>query len=138
MGGSGTHDSGDLERDLFDDDDDREYGSGSEEAVRLVENEPSRPRKISQKKKIEQANFAKWFDNNQTALTKKAAKKSSAQEHSLAYMVKSWEGGEKIITSPRDYQLELFERAKKENTIAVLDTGKSSRIHKTTSVRAQH
>ncbi|QSZ34569.1 hypothetical protein DSL72_006163 [Monilinia vaccinii-corymbosi] len=28
-----------------------------------------------------------------------------------------------IISSPRDYQLELFERAKKQNIIAVLDTG---------------
>lgn len=28
-----------------------------------------------------------------------------------------------IITDPRDYQVELFERAKKENVIAVLDTG---------------
>jgi endoribonuclease Dicer len=32
-----------------------------------------------------------------------------------------------IITNPREYQTELFERAKKQNTIAVLDTGK--RIH---------
>lgn len=30
---------------------------------------------------------------------------------------------EKIINNPRAYQLELFERAKKENVIAVLDTG---------------
>lgn len=29
-----------------------------------------------------------------------------------------------IIESPRDYQLELFEKAKKQNIIAVLDTGK--------------
>lgn len=29
-----------------------------------------------------------------------------------------------IITDPRDYQMELFERAKKQNIIAVLDTGK--------------
>lgn len=28
-----------------------------------------------------------------------------------------------IITDPREYQLELFERAKEENIIAVLDTG---------------
>lgn len=29
----------------------------------------------------------------------------------------------KVIVDPREYQLELFERAKKENIIAVLDTG---------------
>jgi hypothetical protein len=28
-----------------------------------------------------------------------------------------------IITDPREYQTELFERAKKQNIIAVLDTG---------------
>ena len=30
---------------------------------------------------------------------------------------------EKIISSPREYQTELFERAKQKNIIAVLDTG---------------
>ncbi len=32
-----------------------------------------------------------------------------------------------IITDPREYQLELFERAKKQNIIAVLDTGTTGR-----------
>ena len=27
------------------------------------------------------------------------------------------------ISNPREYQIELFERAKKQNTVAVLDTG---------------
>lgn len=31
-----------------------------------------------------------------------------------------------IITDPREYQLELFEKAKKQNIIAVLDTGQYS------------
>jgi endoribonuclease Dicer len=30
------------------------------------------------------------------------------------------------ITTPREYQIELFERAKTQNTIAVLDTGTKS------------
>ena len=33
-----------------------------------------------------------------------------------------------IITDPREYQVELFERAKKQNIIAVLDTG--MRMHR--------
>lgn len=31
---------------------------------------------------------------------------------------------QKIIDDPREYQVELYERAKKENIVAVLDTGK--------------
>jgi endoribonuclease Dicer len=36
---------------------------------------------------------------------------------------KTTESSKPIIEDPRDYQTELFERAKKENIIAVLDTG---------------
>lgn len=106
-----------------DDEDDTERGSESDEADRLVQNEPTKPRKISQKKTVEQANFRIWLSSNRPNLSKKPANRSNAQEESLQYMVKRCEGGEKIINSPRDYQIELFERAKHENTIAVLDTG---------------
>ena len=34
-----------------------------------------------------------------------------------------------IITDPREYQLELFEKAKKQNIIAVLDTGQNLYEH---------
>lgn len=110
----------------YDMDEDSDYRSADEEETRLVPNEPSKARKISQKKKLEQANFSKWLTTNRENLTKKTTKVPLQQAESLRYMVKSWEGGDKIIGKARDYQMELFERAKNENTIAVLDTGESS------------
>lgn len=110
----------------YDMDEDAEYRSADEEDTRLVPNEPSKARKITQKKKLEQANFSKWLTMNRENLTKKTTKALLHQAESLRYMVKSWEGGDKIIGKARDYQMELFERAKNENTIAVLDTGEFS------------
>ncbi|KAI1770739.1 hypothetical protein F4818DRAFT_455509 [Hypoxylon cercidicola] len=44
------------------------------------------------------------------------------QDKSMNLLVQEAES-EKIISSPREYQTELFERAKQKNIIAVLDTG---------------
>ncbi|KAI1081615.1 hypothetical protein F5B20DRAFT_588229 [Whalleya microplaca] len=44
------------------------------------------------------------------------------KDRSTAWLVRKAEE-EKIISSPREYQTELFERAKSKNVIAVLDTG---------------
>lgn len=111
-----------------DSDDERADRSEDEEASRLVQNEPRKPRKISQKKKIEQASFGAWLEDNRNRLSKKPQNRVSDNDQSIGYLVKSWEG-QKIINNPRDYQMELFERAKEKNTIAVLDTGKPQTFH---------
>lgn len=53
----------------------------------------------------------------------KAAVKSAADEELSIRSLMSKHESAVIITDPREYQVELFERAKKQNTIAVLDTG---------------
>lgn len=110
-----------------DSDDERANRSEDEDASHLVQNEPRKPRKISQKKKIEQASFGLWLEANRDKLSKKPENRITDNDQSVGYLVKSWEG-QKIINNPRDYQMELFQRAKEKNTIAVLDTGKSKTI----------
>lgn len=56
-----------------------------------------------------------------------ATKGSTAPEkaddkQSVKWLIKD-SGSQEIISSPREYQIELFERAKTQNIIAVLDTG---------------
>jgi endoribonuclease Dicer len=48
---------------------------------------------------------------------------TTIQEFDNTFTSKTSESSKHIIEDPRDYQTELFERAKKENIIAVLDTG---------------
>ena len=48
---------------------------------------------------------------------------STAADEDLSIQSLMQRQGETIIKNPRDYQRELFERAKTQNTIAVLDTG---------------
>ncbi|KAM0283091.1 hypothetical protein ACHAQH_002694 [Verticillium albo-atrum] len=84
---------------------------------------PERPRKITEKKRADRAAFQNWIQSNPDEVAKSTRK--SAQESnqiSAASLVRENES-RKIIENPREYQIELFERAKRKNIIAVLPTG---------------
>lgn len=95
-----------------------------DDAYRLTVN-PERPRMITEKKRLDTAAFQSWITKNQREVTKNSTKAAQDLVHqSVAYLVKESED-KKIIGTPREYQTELFERAKTKNTIVVLDTGMS-------------
>lgn len=106
----------DRELELLDDSD------GSDD-YHLLGNTNKGPRKISEKKQVDAAAFEKWVLNNQLEIATSALR-DKPKDKTISRLVDS-RSGEKIITSPREYQTDLFERAKQKNIIVVLDTGKS-------------
>lgn len=115
------------------DDEEPEYiESDDEDAYRLKVN-PERPRKVTEKKRRDNAIFQDWMVKNQREATKasiaaaaaggSAVKGPRLESRSVNWLISESES-KKIISSPREYQTELFERAKEKNTIVVLDTGK--------------
>ncbi len=132
--GSAVHDEAvELQRDEaassqgdeeFDDDNNSTDDSDSEaEGVRrwLVNPEP-KPVKISEKRRAANAAFDHWVEEHQIQLSETSAKGIGAKPLGVDIGLESKPDG-RIIERAREYQMELFERAKEQNTIAVLDTG---------------
>ncbi len=96
----------------------------------LVPSAPRDSRQGSARRQADQAIFDLWVDKRVGQGLQFAEGKASSGPgnpgnpgtQSVASLVRA-SGGTKIIQSPRDYQVELFERAKQRNIIAVLDTG---------------
>jgi hypothetical protein len=101
-----------------DEDADEEHNTG---VKRWMVNSPPNPRPISKKRLEDDASFDQWIVQHEDVLSQKST--STGQEaRTKEWLVRDMEK-QKIIVSPRDYQVELFEKAKLQNTIAVLDTG---------------
>ncbi|KAI9770580.1 MAG: Dicer-like protein 1 [Geoglossum simile] len=82
--------------------------------------------KISDKRRQQNAKFDSWFSNRAKIIDKEDFVKATQAVDDALLSTRSLISKQEstvIITDPREYQIELFERAKKQNIIAVLDTG---------------
>lgn len=83
-------------------------------------------RTSSERRRARNARFNSWMlqaaERNINAQIKHDEKTAADEELSIRDLLAQNETTP-IITDPREYQIELFERAKAQNTIAVLDTG---------------
>jgi endoribonuclease Dicer len=90
------------------------------------------PKTTSEKRRAQNEVLRAFAANTSANLTQKevdeaAAKNANEEQLSIRDILAKQEGTVRI-TNPRDYQTELFQRAKTENVIAVLDTG-SGKTH---------
>jgi len=87
------------------------------------------PRTLSERRRRQNTIFKAWMVQKAEALSKKEVKEAAestkeANEECLSIRdLLAKQQSSARITKPREYQMELFERAKERNVIAVLDTG---------------
>lgn len=100
-----------------------EHG-GFESSDEENEQPKAKPRKITERKRKLNAvadQYIQERNQRQIKTGKKVLAEDDAQQ-STKWLVNQSENRQ-IISSPREYQVELFEKAKEKNIIAVLDTG---------------
>lgn len=82
--------------------------------------------KDSERRRVQNAKFSAWLSQRAEKITKDEVQAivENAKDETLSIRnLMAKQESNVIITTPREYQLELFERAKNQNIIAVLDTG---------------
>jgi endoribonuclease Dicer len=116
-GRGSSHEQGDLfhESDESGDEEDDDY-----EEI----HQPTKPGKVSERKRRLNAIADQYI---QTSLEKSIRVENKMQPEVEAQQSAKWHVNQtenrEIISTPREYQTELFERAKEKNIIAVLETG---------------
>jgi endoribonuclease Dicer len=80
-------------------------------------------KKITERKRRQNAIADSHIQNSLQKAFKKSIIKPAEQEQQSARWLVNQSESHKIISTPRAYQTELFEKAKEGNIIAVLDTG---------------
>lgn len=86
---------------------------------------PEKPQKVNERRRADNALFQSWIRKNQDELSKQKPNPAQDSQFMSAAQIVKENDNKKIIQSPREYQIELFERAKKNNVIVVLETGKN-------------
>jgi len=114
--------------------DDEELGEDNDSEIDDDEDEADQPivktRKISERKRRQNAIAESYLqDTLRDPARKHKVLPEEEDKQSTRWMVHQAESRQ-IISSPREYQIELFERAKERNIIAVLDTGKFQFLEK--------
>lgn len=97
----------------------------SEDSEEEVKRKPKKP-KMSERRREQNKTFSAWLSQRADKVVKadEKAQHLSADDEALSIRhLMSKQGSNFIVNSARDYQTELFEKAKKQNIIAVLDTG---------------
>ena len=100
----------------------------SDDENQLVQNLP-RSRRITEKMRKDTEAFQSWIAQNQKEVTATSRNRLAGNhgERSVADLIEA-SFAKRIIDGPREYQIELFERAKEKNIIVVLDTGESGLV----------
>ncbi|EFX03018.1 rnase3 domain containing protein [Grosmannia clavigera kw1407] len=109
-----------LREDVYDD----HLEDSDEDGMPLENTGSSNNLNLSQKHRSDKDAFESWLAQNRVSITDSRADETVLRDEdkTTASLVREFEAS-KIIESPRDYQVELFEKAKQKNVIAVLDTG---------------